>query len=90
MKKKTANYTDEPVKFGKRVKDFLPSPDVLRKAPVHIIQTTDDAEEIVPVTIDVSKKLLAAIKENARKKRVNYQRMIVSILQKYSQTHIHK
>lgn len=56
MKKKTIHYTDEPIKLGKRVKDFLPSPEELKNAP--IVMRVD-----APVALDLYNKIAAYAKK---------------------------
>ncbi len=71
------NYTDDPelpeVKSLKLVKDFLPAPEALAKA-----------EELVRVTISLSKTSVEFFKRVADENNVPYQRMIRSLLDGYA------
>lgn len=70
--KKSLKYTDEPIKLGKRVTDFLPSPAELAKA-----------EEIVKITISLSSKSIDFFKNQASEHNVPYQRIIRKLLDEY-------
>jgi predicted DNA binding CopG/RHH family protein len=72
MKTKT-KYTDEPMGDVRVVKDFLPPPDqlVLR-------------EENVKVTISLKKSSIAFFKEEARKQKTSYQKMIREVVDRYA------
>lgn len=71
MKKKII-YTDEPIQLGERVPDFLPRPEdlVLR-------QSTQK------VTIALSTSTLTFFKNQARKHKTPYQKMIRNLLDAY-------
>jgi hypothetical protein len=71
MKEKT-RYTDEPMKVGRILPDFLPPPDKL------IFK--DDA---VKVTITLSTRSVLFFKDEAAKRGVQYQRMIRRLLDAY-------
>jgi predicted DNA binding CopG/RHH family protein len=71
--KSKIKYTDEPIGDLKVVKDFLPPPDqlVLR-------------EDTVKVTISLSKGSVDFFKEEAKKQRLSYQKMIRRIIDIYT------
>lgn len=66
-------YTDEP--FGKirRVPDFLPSPEELALK-----------DETVKVTISLSKSSIEYFKNEAKKYKTQYQKMIRKLLDEYA------
>ena len=72
MSKKT-KYTDEPLKMGERVKDFLPPPSQLVKR-----------EKTVKVTLELTAKSLAFFKQQAKRESVPYQRMIRGLIDAYA------
>lgn len=75
MKKKMSNsinYTDEPIRLGKRVHDFLPSPDKL------IFR-----DKKTKVTLTLSQKSLEFFKTAAKKHGASYQAMIRRLLDYY-------
>ncbi len=74
MNKKTTaiNYTDEPVLLGERVPDFLPSPEILAQAQV-----------VERVTIGLNYEVLQFFRNEAKKHKVSYQRMIRDLLSNY-------
>lgn len=76
---KKVEYSDEPMKTGKRVKDFLPPPEELA--------FKDDA---VKVTISLSKSSVEFFKSEARKHHTPYQRMIRNLLDAYTESHRHE
>ena len=78
MKKKTkkTKYTDEPMKLGGRVKDFLPPPSQLVAK-----------EDNVRVTLLLSRESLQFFKHEAEENEVPYQRMIRAVLDEYSSAH---
>ena len=65
-------YTDEPMKFGRVIPDFLPPPDKL------IFK-----EDAVKVTITLSSRSVRFFKDEAAKRGVQYQRMIRRLLDAY-------
>ena len=72
MKKKT-KYTDEPMGSVRKVSDFLPSPkDLVLK------------DETVKITISLSKASVEFFKEEARKHKTQYQKMIRRLLDEYA------
>ncbi len=75
MSKKT-KYTDEPMKMGERVRDFLPPPSKLVKRP-----------ETVKVTLELTADSLEFFKQQARANKVPYQRMLRSLIDAYAQQH---
>jgi len=66
-------YTEEPMGDLKIVKDFLPPPDqlVLR-------------EDNVKITISLKKSSIAFFKEEAKKQRTSYQKMIREVVDWYA------
>jgi predicted DNA binding CopG/RHH family protein len=72
MKTKT-KYTEEPMGDLKVVKDFLPPPDqlVLR-------------EDNVKVTISLKKSSIVFFKEQAKKQKTSYQKMIREVVDWYA------
>jgi hypothetical protein len=66
-------YTEEPMGDLKIVKDFLPSPDqlVLR-------------EDNVKVTISLKKSSITFFKEQAKKQKTSYQKMIREVVDWYA------
>ncbi len=70
-------YTDEPLGNINVVKDFLPSPKEL------VLK-----EDTVKITLSLSKDSVEFFKEEAEKLHTPYQKMIRSLLDKY--THHHK
>ena len=72
MKTKT-KYTEEPMGDLRIVKDFLPPPDqlVLR-------------EDNVKVTISLKKSSIVFFKEEAKKQRTSYQKMIREVVDWYA------
>ncbi|MFN2202797.1 MAG: CopG family transcriptional regulator [Caldilineaceae bacterium] len=72
--REAVNYTDEPIELGERVRDFLPSP-----------QELAEADEVVKVTIALSKSSVAFFKQAAEENNSSYQRMIRRLLDEYVQ-----
>jgi predicted DNA binding CopG/RHH family protein len=72
--REAVNYTDEPIELGERVRDFLPSP-----------QELAEADEVVKVTIALSKSSIAFFKQAAEENNSSYQRMIRRLLDEYVQ-----
>jgi predicted DNA binding CopG/RHH family protein len=70
--KKMTSYTDEPIQMGARVADFLPSPAQLA-----------EAEEVVKVTLSLSKQSVEFFKREAEEHNMPYQRMIRRLLDEY-------
>ena len=74
--KKKIKYTDEPLGRLRRVRDFLPPPeDLVFK------------EEVVKVTITLSKSSVAFFKKAAQKYRTPYQKMIRRLIDAYASSH---
>jgi len=71
--KKTIRYTDEPMGELKVVKDFLPPPDRL------VLK-----EDNVKITISLSKSSIDFFKEEAKKQRTSYQKMIRRVIDVYT------
>ncbi len=69
-------YTDEPIELGERVKDFLPSPSKLVKR-----------SEMVKVTLELTADSLKFFKEQAKRNRVPYQRMLRGLIDAYVERH---
>jgi len=70
---KKMQYTDEPLKMGERVKDFLPPPSQLVKR-----------EKTVKITLELTEKSLAFFKQQAKRQSVPYQRMIRGLIDAYA------
>ena len=70
--KKKIEYTDEPLGKLRVVEDFLPSPEQLAFK-----------EENVRVTISLSKSSVEFFKQQAKKHRTPYQKMIRRLLDLY-------
>jgi predicted DNA binding CopG/RHH family protein len=71
--KKKIKYTNEPMGKVRIVSDFLPSPkDLVLK------------DETVKVTISLSKASVEFFKEEARKHKTQYQKMIRRLLEEYT------
>jgi len=71
--KKKIKYTNEPLGKVKKVTDFLPSPkDLVLK------------DETVKITISLSRASVAFFKEEARKHKTQYQKMIRRLLDEYA------
>jgi predicted DNA binding CopG/RHH family protein len=71
--KKKIRYTDEPMGELKVVKDFLPPPDRL------VLK-----EDNVKITISLSKSSIDFFKEEAKKQRTSYQKMIRRVIDVYT------
>jgi predicted DNA binding CopG/RHH family protein len=70
--KKKITYKDEPMGKPKVIKDFLPSPeDLIFK------------EDMVKVTLSLSRKSVEFFKKHAAKKHTPYQRMIRTLVDHY-------
>ena len=70
--KEKIRYTDEPMKIGRTLPDFLPPPDQL------IFK-----EDAIKVTITLSARSVLFFKTEAAKRGVQYQRMIRRLLDAY-------
>jgi len=71
--RKKKEYTDEPMGSVRKVSDFLPSPkDLVLK------------DETVKITISLSKASVEFFKEEARKHKTQYQKMIRRLLDEYA------
>ena len=66
-------YTEEPIGELRIVKDFLPSPDQL------VVK-----EENVKITISLKKSSVAFFKEQAKKHKTSYQKMIREVVDWYA------
>ena len=66
-------YTEEPMGELKIIKDFLPTPDQL------VLK-----EENVKITISLKKSSVAFFKEQARKHKTSYQKMIREVVDWYA------
>jgi predicted DNA binding CopG/RHH family protein len=71
--KSKIKYTDEPMGELRVVKDFLPSPDQL------VLK-----EDNVKVTISLSKSSINFFKNEAKKYRISYQKMIRRVIDFYA------
>lgn len=74
--KKKIEYTDEPLGKLRVVEDFLPPPEQLAFK-----------EENVRVTISLSKSSVEFFKQEAKKHRTPYQKMIRRLLDLYAAQH---
>lgn len=74
--KKKINYTDEPIGAIKIVDDFLPSPKQL------VLK-----EEVVKVTLALTKESVDFFKKVAEENHTHYQTMIRLLLNKYAERH---
>ena len=79
--KKKMEYKDEPMEVGERVNDFLPAPDKLVPK-----------DNLVKVTLTLSRESILFFKKEAKINNVKYQRMIRGVVdgyvRKYSNKHI--
>ncbi len=66
-------YTDEPLGELRIIKDFLPPPDQL------VVK-----EENVKITISLKKSSVAFFKEQAKKHKTSYQKMIREVVDWYA------
>ncbi len=71
--KKKIKYTDEPMGKLRVIDDFLPSTEELAMK-----------EEVVKITISLSKASVDFFKKEARKHHTQYQRMIRKLLDEYT------
>ena len=71
--KKKIKYTSEPMGNVRKVPDFLPSPQEL------VLK-----DETVKITISLSKTSVEFFKEEARKHKTQYQKMIRRLLDEYA------
>ena len=71
--KSKIKYTDEPMGELRVVKDFLPSPDQL------VLK-----EDNVKVTISLSKSSINFFKNEAKKHRISYQKVIRRVIDFYA------
>ena len=74
--KKKINYTEENIKLGKTVKDFLPSPAELAQK-----------EETARITINLNKASVAFFKGEAKKSGIPYQKLIRKVIDLYVDHH---
>ncbi len=72
MKKKTT-YTDEPMEIGAVIEDFLP-------APKYLVPK----EEVIKVTLALSKSSITFFKKQAKEHHTKYQKMIRSVVDGYA------
>ena len=75
---KKIKYTDEPLRMGERVTDFLPPPSQLVKR-----------EKTVKVTLELTETSLAFFKKHAKQEHVPYQRMIRGLIDAYAGQYDH-
>jgi hypothetical protein len=71
--KKKIRYTDDPLKMGGRVVDFLPPPSQLVKR-----------EKTVKVTLELTEGSLDFFKKQAKRESVPYQRMLRGLIDAYT------
>ena len=72
--KKKIKYTDEPIEAIRIVEDFLPTP-----------KNLVPKEEVVKVTISLSKSSISFFKEQAKEHHTKYQKMIRSVVDGYAE-----
>ena len=72
--KKKIRYTNEPIKMGSRVQDFLPSP-----AEIALKEKTRR------VTINLNEESLLVFKREAKRLGVPYQKLLRTVVDLYSQ-----
>lgn len=79
MKKKSkkTKYSNEPIKLGKRVHDFLPSP-----AEIAL------REKTARVTINLNEASLKIFKKEASRLGVPYQRLLRTVVDLYAQNYM--
>ena len=66
-------YTDEPIKLGKRLADFLPPPaQLVRK------------EATVKITLELNRHSLEVMRAHAKRQNVPYQRMLRQLVDEYA------
>jgi len=75
---KKIRYTNEPMKMGERVADFLPPPSMLVKR-----------ENTVKVTLELTEDSVAFFKKHAKREAVPYQRMLRGLIDAYAKQHEH-
>lgn len=73
---KKIKYTDEPMKLGERVADFLPPPAKLVKR-----------EKTVKVTLELTEDSVNFFKRQAKRASVPYQRMLRGLIDIYAKQH---
>lgn len=73
---KKVKYTDEPLGRTRRVENFLPSPDKL--------VFKEDTEKVL---LSLTKSSVDFFKEEAKKNRVPYQKMIRNLVDDYARTY---
>lgn len=72
--KKKIKYTNEPIKLGGRVDDFLPSPaEIILK------------EKTKRVTINLNETSLSLFKREAKRLKVPYQKLLRTVVDLYTQ-----
>lgn len=76
--KKKITYTNEPMKVGERVIDFLPPPSQLVKR-----------DETVKVTLELTRESLDFFKLQAQESHIPYQRMLRGLIDRYAKAHQH-
>jgi predicted DNA binding CopG/RHH family protein len=73
---KKIKYTDEPVKMGERMADFIPPPSQLVKR-----------EKTVKVTLELTEDSVDFFKRQAKREAVPYQRMLRGLIDIYAKQH---
>ncbi|MBA2369886.1 MAG: BrnA antitoxin family protein [Candidatus Protochlamydia sp.] len=72
MKKNKTKYTDEPMNVGKKVRDFLPSPEQL-------VLTKKTSK----ITLNIDTPVVEYFKHEANKHNGHYQSMMNAVLKNY-------
>lgn len=75
--KKKIKYTDEPMRMGRRVEDFLPSP-----AEMVLKQKSRR------VTINLNEASLRTFRKEANRLKVPYQRLLRTVVDLYAQHYL--
>ncbi len=75
--KRKIKYTDEPVRLGRRVRDFLPSP-----AEIALRDKTRR------VTINLNEGSLQMFKKEAFRLAIPYQKLLRTVIDLYAQRHL--
>ena len=72
MSKRT-KYTNEPLRMGERIVDFLPPPSKLVKR-----------ETTAKVTLELTERSLQFFRRQAKREKIPYQRMIRGLIDAYA------
>lgn len=76
--KKKITYTDETLKLGERVADFLPPPSAL-------VMKNDT----IKVTLELTRESVEFFKKEAKRNNVPYQRMLRRLVDEYARRQQH-